>query len=117
MYLKQYIEGKQLEVSDDEIIKELFRFVNNNGKWQATQGFHDDMVMTLLGFCLINETSSRFAQWKETEFEEYDEYLAFRSGGWCDNESELQKSRNAHYAQYGNENWGSMSSGSEVWWR
>ncbi|HGS5630411.1 TPA: terminase family protein [Vibrio parahaemolyticus] len=117
MYLKQYIEGKQLEVSDDEIIKELFRFVNNNGKWQATQGFHDDMVMTLLGFCLINETSQRFAQWKETEFEEYDEYLAFRSGGWCDNESELQKSRNAHYAQYGNENWGSMSSGSEVWWR
>ena len=52
--LKLLIENKKLIINDNNTIKELFTFILKNNKFQADDGFHDDMVMSLaLAFCIF----------------------------------------------------------------
>ncbi|EOD5326737.1 terminase family protein [Vibrio parahaemolyticus] len=103
------------EVPDIDMIDEFMRFVKNGRTFCAESG-NDDLVMALANYFLAiqNEYFCNYV----ANYEDDDAFFAvYRYGGWCDNESDLQKSRNMHYAQYGNENWGTMSSGNDVWWR
>lgn len=45
--LKLFIENDKLEVNDKQTINEFFRFILKNGKFQADEGAHDDMIMSL----------------------------------------------------------------------
>lgn len=45
--LKLFIENGNLDVVDNDTIKEFFRFILINNKYQADQGAHDDMIMSL----------------------------------------------------------------------
>lgn len=52
--LKLLIENKKLIINDNETIKELYTFILKNNKFQADDGFHDDMVMSLaIAFCIF----------------------------------------------------------------
>ena len=52
--LKLLVENDKLIINDNNTIKELFTFVLKGSKFQADEGFHDDMVMSLaLAFCLF----------------------------------------------------------------
>lgn len=45
--LKLFVENDKLDITDDSTIKELYRFILINNKYQADEGAHDDMVMSL----------------------------------------------------------------------
>lgn len=45
--LKLFIENDKLTVVDSDTIKEFFQFILINNKFQADEGAHDDMVMSL----------------------------------------------------------------------
>ena len=63
--LKTFIENNNLEVNDASTIKEFFTFILNNNKYQADDGCHDDMIMSLaLTFGLFNNTKN-FADMRE----------------------------------------------------
>ena len=45
--LKLFLDNKLLILHDEETIKELGTFILKNGKYQAENGFHDDLIMCL----------------------------------------------------------------------
>lgn len=45
--LKLFIENDKLEVNDKKTINEFYQFILVNGKFQADDGAHDDMIMSL----------------------------------------------------------------------
>jgi len=45
--LKLFIENDKLQINDKNTINELYQFILINGKFQADDGSHDDMVMSL----------------------------------------------------------------------
>lgn len=45
--LKLFIENDQLIINDASTIKEFFRFILIRGKFQADEGAHDDLIMSL----------------------------------------------------------------------
>lgn len=45
--LKSFLDNKLLILHDEETIKELGTFISKNGKYQAENGFHDDLIMCL----------------------------------------------------------------------
>ena len=48
--LKSLVEEKKLLVFDSDIISEFSTFVEQRGSFQADEGYHDDLVMTLVLF-------------------------------------------------------------------
>lgn len=57
--LKLLIENNKLEINDEDTIFELQRFVLLRKKFQAEDGFHDDLVMSLaIAFCLFNDINN-----------------------------------------------------------
>ena len=57
--LKLLIENNKLEINDADTIFELQRFVLLRKKFQAEDGFHDDLVMSLaIAFCLFNDINN-----------------------------------------------------------
>lgn len=57
--LKLLIENNKLEIRDEDTIFELQRFVLLRKKFQAEDGFHDDLVMSLaIAFCLFNNINN-----------------------------------------------------------
>jgi len=48
--LKSMIEEQKLLIFDSDIISELSTFVEHNGLFSADEGYHDDLVMTLVLF-------------------------------------------------------------------
>lgn len=51
--LKHLIENDKLLVNDDDTIFELSNFVKKNNSYMAEEGFHDDIVMTLVTFAWL----------------------------------------------------------------
>lgn len=51
--LKSLIENDQLFVEDQRIFSQLVRYVQKNGKFQGTDGAHDDLVMCLVIFSYL----------------------------------------------------------------
>ena len=45
--MKTFIENGNLKIIDKDTINEFFSFILQNGKYQADEGSHDDMVMSL----------------------------------------------------------------------
>jgi hypothetical protein len=45
--LKTFLENDRLVLNDKETIEELFHFLKINGKYQADDGYHDDLIMAL----------------------------------------------------------------------
>lgn len=71
--LKLLIENKKLEIYDADTILELQRFILVKKKFQAEEGFHDDLVMSLaIGFCLFNDIQN-FEDFKEVTKSIYSE--------------------------------------------
>ena len=71
--LKLLIENKKLEIYDSDTILELQRFILVKKKFQAEEGFHDDLVMSLaIGFCLFNDIQN-FEDFKEVTKSIYSE--------------------------------------------
>ena len=57
--LKLLSENNKLEINDGDTICELQRFVLLRKKFQAEDGFHDDLVMSLaIAFCLFNDINN-----------------------------------------------------------
>lgn len=71
--LKLLIENKKLEIYDADTILELQRFILVKKKFQAEEGFHDDLVMSLaIAFCLFNDIQN-FDDFKEVTKSIYSE--------------------------------------------
>ena len=71
--LKLLIENKKLEICDADTILELQRFILVKKKFQAEEGFHDDLVMSLaIAFCLFNDIQN-FDDFKEVTKSIYSE--------------------------------------------
>lgn len=77
--LKTFIDNSKLEIHDEDTIKEFYTFILINNKYQADEGTHDDMIMSLaLAFTLFNSTKN-FEDMKKiteilfTEMEEQEE--------------------------------------------
>lgn len=79
--LKALIESENLIVRDKETQEEFFHFLEIKGKFQADEGYHDDLVMCL-GICVsfLNNVKS---------FEDMDKYV-----------KQLQSRRNNSEEQY-----------------
>ena len=45
--LQLFLDNKMLEVYDEDTIEQLFNFIEVNGKFQADEGYHDDLVLSL----------------------------------------------------------------------
>lgn len=52
--LKNLIEEDKLIINDFETIAELSSFASKAGSWEASQGAHDDLVMTLVVFAWLS---------------------------------------------------------------
>jgi len=52
--LKNLIENNKLLVADSDIISELSTFIEQRGSFQADEGYHDDLVMTLVLFAWLS---------------------------------------------------------------
>jgi hypothetical protein len=53
---KSLVESDKLIVTDYDLIYEMFRFIENNGKYQAEEGEHDDLVMCCVLFAwMVNQ--------------------------------------------------------------
>lgn len=48
--LKSLVEEKKLLISDADIISEISTFIERKGSFSADEGYHDDLVMTLVLF-------------------------------------------------------------------
>ena len=51
--LKTLIENNKLLVFDKDIISEFSTFIEHNGSFEADEGYHDDLVMTLVLFAWV----------------------------------------------------------------
>lgn len=53
---KSLVENDKLIINDYDILYEMFRFIEHNGKYEAEQGEHDDLVMCCVLFSwLVNQ--------------------------------------------------------------
>lgn len=89
--LKMFIEHVKLEILDASTINEFNGFVEKNGKYQADNGYKDDLVMALsfvfVPFLNINSFNDfdKFVQAIEQDIsEEVEDTLAFVSVGYFD---------------------------------
>ena len=55
--LKSLIENNKLLVFDKDIISELSTFIEHNGSFEADEGYHDDLTMTLVIFAWASNDS------------------------------------------------------------
>ena len=63
--LKLFIENRKLIINDADTIFELERFIWSGSKYEATEGYHDDMVMSLaISFGIFNSVDN-FSDIKE----------------------------------------------------
>ena len=63
--LKGWIESEKLEIVDGRTIEQLSTFVKKrNGTYSAEEGYHDDLVMSLMG-CLFFTSRPEFDSFKE----------------------------------------------------
>ena len=47
--LKQLVENNQLQIYDKDTVEQLFHFIKNKkGSYEAEEGYHDDLVMSLM---------------------------------------------------------------------
>ncbi len=53
MNLKSLIEEKKLLIFDADIISEISTFIEQRGSYSADEGYHDDLVMTLVLFAWL----------------------------------------------------------------
>jgi hypothetical protein len=56
-FLRTTLNADAITIFDRTIIDELRTFINDNGKWQARSGYHDDGVMMLKGLLQVHITS------------------------------------------------------------
>ena len=57
--LRALIESENLKVHDRETQEEFFHFLENKGKFQADEGYHDDLVMCLgISVAFLNEVKN-----------------------------------------------------------
>lgn len=57
--LRMFVEQGKLEINDKDTIEEFQHFINIDGKYQADDGYHDDLVMSLaLTFAPFCETKN-----------------------------------------------------------
>jgi len=54
--LKSLIETGKLLITDADIISELSTFIEKRGSFEADEGYHDDLVMTLVLFAWLITT-------------------------------------------------------------
>lgn len=57
VFLRKTLNEGGIIIRDSEIIKELRTFINNDGRWEARSGCHDDAVMMLSGLLQVHITS------------------------------------------------------------
>jgi hypothetical protein len=50
MALKEMIEGDKLILNDFDIIAEISTFIAKGGSYEASSGYHDDLISTLVMF-------------------------------------------------------------------
>lgn len=55
-HLKDLIESGQLQIVDTQTLQELSTFSVSGSSYAATQGNHDDIVMTLVSFAFVMQT-------------------------------------------------------------
>jgi len=63
--LKTLIEEDMLIINDSEIINELNNFVEVGATYKAAEGYHDDLVMTLVSFAYLTQ-DKRFQDFTDT---------------------------------------------------
>ena len=64
--LKDLIEQSKLEINDAETIAQLSMFEESGSSYEAKQGYHDDLVMTLVLFSWFISTSA-FGEYSEID--------------------------------------------------
>lgn len=52
--IKSLLEEKKLQIFDADIIHEFSTFIEKNGSYQADEGYHDDLVMSLVLFAWLS---------------------------------------------------------------
>tara|TARA_Y100001973_G_C5136582_1_gene300660 strand:- start:761 stop:1141 length:381 start_codon:yes stop_codon:yes gene_type:complete len=57
--MDEYFRSKDVTVRSKRLIDELFTFIYDNGKAQAMQGAHDDLVMSLCIGLWVRDTALR----------------------------------------------------------
>lgn len=65
--LKDLIEKGKLIINHNPTIKELHTFSEKGTSWEAEEGFHDDLVMSLVLFAYLT-TQDRFGDFVEKEY-------------------------------------------------
>ena len=109
--MKTFIENNNLKINDADTIDEMYTFILINNKYQASDGNHDDMIMSLaLIFTLFNnvrnfEDMKKITDILKTELEEREEVKAdelITVGGFDDGtlENELYNSYDNSYEEY-----------------
>lgn len=87
--MKLFIENNKLEINDKDTISQLFQFVLQNNKYQADEGAHDDLVMSLamvfVPFCntknfedmkkLVEQLYNKFPESQDQEKVKFSELL------------------------------------------
>jgi hypothetical protein len=58
--IKSLLEEKKLNIFDAETIHEFSTFIEKNGSYTADEGYHDDLVMTMVLFGWL--TSNQYFQ-------------------------------------------------------
>ena len=54
--LKSLVEQGKLLISDSDIISEISTFIERKGSYEADEGYHDDLVMTLVMFAWMSNS-------------------------------------------------------------
>ena len=57
--MDEYFRAREITVRSKRLIDELFTFIYENGKAQAMQGAHDDLVMSLCIGMWVRDTALR----------------------------------------------------------
>lgn len=73
--LKLFIENGKLEINDKKTINEFFQFILINNKYQADEGAHDDMVMSLALTFVPFINTKNFEDMRKVVANLYDECL------------------------------------------
>lgn len=65
--LKDLIEKDKLIIHHVPTLKEFLTFVEKGTSWEAEEGYHDDLVMSLVTFAYLS-TQERFSEFVEKEY-------------------------------------------------
>lgn len=101
--LKMFIENDKFEINDSDTITEFFQFILVNNKYQADEGCHDDMIMSLaLTFAIFTDTKNFediiqlicdiFSAENDESESEFSDYLSI--GNFDDGYDEALESKN-----------------------